>query len=268
MTTPHESETIYSNKHWEDRWTNNQIGWHDDTARTSLISLFQENASPKLSGRIFVPLCGASLDIMALAEIENVTEVVGIELSTLAVDKFFEEYFKSKENYKVLKLNECTSLHSGSFLKKGHNQDANKSQQPTVTIKIYQGDLFDSSESGWLNYELENYGGSPFDYIFDRASLIAINWDDRVKYIDLMMTLLGDNAKNMAYFLQGVDYPPGNWPGPPHIFTQESVEKYFQGKFKTIKHLSRDSWGAKFNTDEVFVDHWILGGGIVEKEKR
>jgi len=253
MTTPADNETIYSNQDWTRRWEDGTSSWHSNDLRQNLIDLVKNNATPKpLSGRIFVPLCGASLEMKALAEIPEVTEVIGIELSRLAIDKFFNEYYTptqenpTQENYKVYtreQVNSKTIVHSAG------------------KIKIYEADLFEKGSDSWVNLEFRKNGHSPFNLIFDRASLVAINWSDREKYVDLMVELLGENKKHMSYFLQGFEYPVGNWPGPPHIVNEKTVQQLFAKKFKNINLLSSESQGAKFNSEdgEVFCHNFIMG---------
>ena len=91
--------------------------------------------------------------------------------------------------------------------------------------------------------------------------MIAINWEDREKYIDLMIKLLGENCSKMSYFLQGMDYNKGEHLGPPHIFNQVSCEHYFGKKLGLIKHLDRQSQGERFGGVECWQDLWVMGGG-------
>merc|ERR1712109_322853 len=196
----HENEKFMSNSDWNGRWENNTASWHAGEARTEILKMMKENCTD-FKGTVFVPLCGASLDMIWLAE--KGLKVVGIEVSRLAIDKFFKEIYV-KDDYDIIQLEGCnTIIHK------------------TENITIYEADLYDCKELLDL---------APFDLIFDRASLVAINWEDREKYIDLMIKLLGKNVENMSYFLQGFDYPKGEHLGPPHIFNQANCDHYFGGK--------------------------------------
>merc|ERR1711879_707431 len=116
-------------------------------------------------------------------------------------------------------------------------------------IKIIETDLFE--------FDFTQF--APFDLIFDRASLIAINWEDRERYVDLMISLLGENLKKKSYFLQGMDYKKGEHLGPPHIFDQACCDHFFKDKI-VAKHLDRLFAGVRFNNVECWQDLWILGG--------
>ena len=62
---------------WASRWEQGQTGWHQ--AKVNSILLKYETAAwgPDGPDRVFVPLCGKSLDMVHLAA--SATEVLGIE---------------------------------------------------------------------------------------------------------------------------------------------------------------------------------------------
>ncbi|MBM4368050.1 MAG: thiopurine S-methyltransferase [Deltaproteobacteria bacterium] len=70
---------------WHERWTSNQIGFHQATTNELLSRHWHLDR-----GRVIVPLCGASRDLAWLAARGH--EVVGVELSELACARFFEEH--------------------------------------------------------------------------------------------------------------------------------------------------------------------------------
>ncbi len=73
---------------WHERWQRNEIGFHQDAPHPSLDRHWSALALPAGS-RVFVPLAGKSHDLLWLAERGH--EVVGIELSKLAVQQFNAE---------------------------------------------------------------------------------------------------------------------------------------------------------------------------------
>lgn len=73
---------------WRERWQKKEIGFHQPAYHTLLLKHWpQLQLAP--GSRVFVPLCGKSLDMVWLAEQGH--RVVGAELSELAVDEFFAE---------------------------------------------------------------------------------------------------------------------------------------------------------------------------------
>ena len=73
---------------WLARWNSHRIGFHRDAP---LPLLLKHWPALGLAGgsRVFVPLCGKSLDMVWLAEQGH--RVLGVELSELAVHAFFDE---------------------------------------------------------------------------------------------------------------------------------------------------------------------------------
>jgi thiopurine S-methyltransferase len=71
---------------WHDKWQRNQIGFHEPQANPLLLAHF-DSLSLRAGSRIFVPLCGKTLDINWL--LARGQRVVGAELSEIAVQQLF-----------------------------------------------------------------------------------------------------------------------------------------------------------------------------------
>ena len=67
---------------WHDKWQTNNIGFHQDQPHP-LLTQHLQSLSLSSSARIFVPLCGKSLDLAWL--IKQGYHVVGIDLSPIAI---------------------------------------------------------------------------------------------------------------------------------------------------------------------------------------
>lgn len=73
---------------WHDRWARHQIGFHESAVNPLLVEHFPSLGKMRPGSRVFVPLCGKTLDIdWLLARGHN---VVGIELSPVAVAELHE----------------------------------------------------------------------------------------------------------------------------------------------------------------------------------
>ena len=72
---------------WHERWSSNRIGFHREAPLPLLVTHWPALELPA-DARVFVPLCGKSLDMLWLAERGH--HVLGVELSELAVRQFFE----------------------------------------------------------------------------------------------------------------------------------------------------------------------------------
>jgi thiopurine S-methyltransferase len=79
---------------WHERWQQNQIGFHQGDINPYLIRYLPKLELPAGS-TVFVPLCGKSRDLLWL--VEQGMQVVGVELSPIAVETFFREAGMSHE---------------------------------------------------------------------------------------------------------------------------------------------------------------------------
>ena len=73
---------------WIERWKTQDIGFHQPQFEPAL-DKYWSRLGLRPGARVFVPLCGKSLDMQWLAE--HAHAVVGAELSEQAVDEFFAE---------------------------------------------------------------------------------------------------------------------------------------------------------------------------------
>src|SRR3546814_8142059 len=73
---------------WQQRWRDNRIGFHRDGV-LPLLEKHWPSLGLATGSRVFVPLCGKSLDMAWLAARGH--RVLGVELSPLAVGQFFDE---------------------------------------------------------------------------------------------------------------------------------------------------------------------------------
>ena len=84
----HQPETTTA-EYWLKRWENNDIEWQRDTVNKFLIKYIHELTSGRSNLRVFVPLCGKSIDMLWLADQGH--SVVGVEVAKLGIESFFEE---------------------------------------------------------------------------------------------------------------------------------------------------------------------------------
>ena len=71
---------------WLERWRQGQIGWHQPDVHPALLK-YWPGLDVDPSKRVFVPLCGRSLDMIWLARRGH--PVLGVELSPIAASEFF-----------------------------------------------------------------------------------------------------------------------------------------------------------------------------------
>ena len=184
---------------WHNRWQTNQTGWHESTVNPLLIAHFPSlNAPP--GGRVFVPLCGKSLDLGWL--LSRGYTVAGAELSELAVTQLFAE----------LGMEPNISAIGKHKLFRGEK------------IKIFVGDLFDLSR--------EMLG--PVDAVYDRAALVALPKATRVQYTAHLRTITAFAPQLVI----GYEYDQTIVPGPPFSVTSDELHRHYSDHY-TLTPLAR-----------------------------
>ncbi|XP_068682652.1 probable thiopurine S-methyltransferase [Montipora capricornis] len=207
-------------EYWKKRWEVNSIGWHRDEVNKMLQKYLDELTGGRSSVRVFVPLCGKSLDMLWLAEQGH--NVVGVELSKLAIECFFKE-----NNLKF-------SAEQVKLVAAVDPVDVYKCTEKPVTI--FSCDLFALSE--------EDVGGR-FDAIWDRGSLSAMQpavGDRGKRYTKKMRSLLADDGN---YLLESHYYELDRGNSPPASISIELRNEIFGEDF-----VLRELEVEKFRRDE------------------
>src|SRR3954462_4784994 len=73
---------------WHERWEKNEIGFHEPKPNPLLVK-YWDRLELKKGARVFVPLCGKTLDIGWL--LSKGFRVAGAELSQIAIDQLFAQ---------------------------------------------------------------------------------------------------------------------------------------------------------------------------------
>lgn len=136
------------NELWQQSWRDRNTAFHQTTVNPHLIR-FWSSLGLQATDRVFVPLCGKSLDLLWLAGQGH--SVIGVELSPLAVRAFFRENRLQASRRQVGKL---TLWENGR-------------------IGILCGDFFQLTAA-----DLGDIAA-----VFDRASLTALPDDIRAAYL-------------------------------------------------------------------------------------
>lgn len=178
---------------WIDKWTKEEIGFHQNSPHHFLKSFGKDFFHSKQT--VFVPLCGASVDMIYLRDLG--LKVVGVELSEKAVLRFFEENQLSYETSEVSSFKTYRS----------------------EKIEIYVGDMFKLGE-------LSKNIWSEIDCIYDRASIVALPQDLRLTYTEMIKKSLS----NAACFLISFSFD-NEEVGPPFSVDYNKLVSYYQGTF-------------------------------------
>lgn len=181
-------------KFWHERWENNLIGFHLDEVNPKLGEFWPElDLAP--GSRVLVPLCGKTLDLIWLAE--QGYEVVGVELSPLAVEAFFTEQGLQADKI----MSDCFDVwRSGN-------------------ITVFCADFFDlvAADVGTINA------------VYDRAALIALPKNMRSAYVRQLNSLLAGPMKGLLITLF---YDQAQMDGPPFAVSPEEVQNLLPDTWK------------------------------------
>ena len=196
---------------WHDRWENNLIGFHLDEVNPYL-KQFWNLLDLKPGAKIFVPLCGKSIDLLWLAE--QGCSVIGVELSPLAVEAFFTE----------------------NSLEADRRKEGDFEVWQSGNITIYCGDFFSMTQ--------EMLGD--IDAVYDRASLVALPTGMRQDYAQ-KLTALCPAAPRL---LVALEYEQSQMDGPPFSVSEAEITALYGDDFEIKPLLRQDMLGAneKFRT--------------------
>ena len=200
---------------WENMWRKDDLYFHRLEVHPYILQ-YEKHFPP--NSRIYVPLCGKSVDLVYLAD--KGFEVLGCEFVEKAVKQFFAE---QGLEYNVEK-DGATGIPVYTAVSK--------------KITIYQGDFF----------KLNSNIIGKFNAMWDRGSLVAINPSDKAKYATIMLELMASNCKYLLLtcVITGEDYH-----GPPYSAPNEEIDDLF-GKSCDIQVLESSQLDTR-NAQSFFV---------------
>lgn len=178
---------------WHRKWEKDEIAFHERRANPLLANHFSKLSLPEGS-RVFVPLCGKTLDIHWL--LDQGYRVAGVELSKIAVDQLFADL-----NMTPQVANEGALLH--------YSADR---------IDIFVGDLF----------ALSTHMLGAVDAIYDRAALIALPAEQRKRYASHVTEI----SRNAAQLLVCLEYDQSLMQGPPFSVDDDEVNQQYAGSYR------------------------------------
>lgn len=181
---------------WHQKWQKNEIGFHLPEANPLLVAHFQA-LKLNLGARIFLPLCGKTLDIAWL--LAQGLHVLGAELSEIAIVDLF----------KSLNLVPTISHLGGITQYSAHN------------IDMFVGDIFRVTSAMIGNV----------DAVYDRAALVALPEEMRKAYTAHLMTLTDKAPQLLICF----EYDQSLHVGPPFSINADEVSGHYGQAY--VPHL-------------------------------
>ncbi|MFG1462062.1 thiopurine S-methyltransferase [Xanthobacter sp. DSM 24535] len=173
---------------WRTKWENNQIAFHEGKPNALLVKHISHLNLHK-GARVFVPLCGKTRDIFWL--LSQGFEVVGAELSQLAVAQLFTDLDISPEISEAGALTRCSA----------------------PGIDIFIGDIF----------ELTRDTLGPVDAVYDRAALVALPKPLRERYAAHLVDITAAAPQLLICF----DYDQSLIDGPPFAVSPDTTRALY-----------------------------------------
>lgn len=169
---------------WKTAWDEGRIGFHRSEYHPQLLDHF-EKFQAESEQSILVPLCGKTLDITWLSH-QNLY-VTGVELCQKAILEYFQDH--NIDNYEV--------------------RDNSYTHQ---NINLIVGDFFD------YNYP------NGYDFIYDRAAIVALPPDMRKRYAKRCLELLKPQGKIL---LIAFEYDQSKVQGPPFNVQESEIHELY-----------------------------------------
>jgi thiopurine S-methyltransferase len=183
---------------WHDRWHANDIGFHQPKPHDGLTKHWPKLGLAKGTA-VLVPLAGKSLDMVWMADRGH--EVLGVELSPLAIDSFFAERCRAP-----------AAVSEGGFTVKRAGP-----------FELWCGDFLSLPASA-----TRRIAG-----VYDRAALVAMSSAAQHTYARKLAEL---TPRDVPVLLVALNYDPSEMDGPPFPIPRDRVAKLFSPLFG-IEHL-------------------------------
>ncbi|WP_373091816.1 thiopurine S-methyltransferase [Zhongshania sp.] len=190
---------------WHKKWESKDIAFHAATPNPLLLSYFDRLGLAN-NARVFLPLCGKTLDIGWL--LNQGYRVAGAELSTIAAEELFSELGFTPMRSELGAVQRYQAHH----------------------LDIFVGDIFA------LTSELLG----PVDAIYDRAALVALPDTLRAAYT----TLLKEITHTAPQLLINYDYDQSKLAGPPFSISDEELAHHYSGHYQSTLLSSEEVVGG------------------------
>ncbi|OIR02518.1 thiopurine S-methyltransferase [mine drainage metagenome] len=190
---------------WHQKWNKNEIGFHLPEANPLLVKHLPTLQLDQGS-RIFLPLCGKTLDIAWL--LTQGYHVAGAELSSIAIEDLFSSLNLAPN---IQQLGEVT-----------HYSAPN--------LDMFVGDIFAVSPAML----------GTVDAVYDRAALVALPEEMRKRYTAHLMTLTNNAPQLLICF----EYDQAQHAGPPFSICADEINQHYQASYDLTLLASEEVAGG------------------------
>ncbi len=243
------------------QWAGPKLGWHKDDVNphlakyTDLLLGNECNSTNDGAARVFVPLCGKSVDLAHLASHPKTSHVVGIDIVRDAAERFASDLdFPLEELEHNNECREAKEEEEGEGTRA--ENEKSRSSPPSTAMSVFRGeglsfvvgDLFDflsasgGDRSKWMSAGIipsETTTTAPpaltkylFDAIYDRASMVAITPSLRKEYVALMGELLQPGGAVLLVSLdrRNTTSDAAKKDGPPFSIDEAEIRQLYEGR--------------------------------------
>lgn len=208
---------------WHRKWETNDIGFHGSEANPHLVRHFGALSLEKGS-RVFLPLCGKSLDIAWL--LAGGYRVAGVELSRIAIEQLFAGLGVQPEISAAGALNRYRA----------------------AGIDIFVGDIF----------QLSGAALGPVDAVYDRAALVALPAEMRGRYAAHLAQITAGAPQLLVCY----EYEQALAAGPPFSVSDEEVGRYYRDAYDLNRLARVDVPGGLKGKCAARENVWLLKGRV------
>lgn len=205
-----------------------------------LLQSEEEDGNSTLTSRVFVPLCGKSVDLAYLSSHPKVSHVVGIDIVRTAAEEFAAEHPELLlEEEKVESNDDCANNVEGNVVEKECSSQSTISKFNGTSLTFLIGDLFAVPTE------------DRFDSIYDRASMIAIHPSLREDYVTLMGKLLQPGGSILLVSLdrRETTTDEAKKDGPPFSINEHEIRQLYESmswvesvtKLEEVNDLTSDA---------------------------
>lgn len=177
---------------WVQKWENDEIPFHEKDTNSLFVKYFEVLALVK-GDRVFVPLCGKTLDISWL--LSKGYRVAGAELSEIAIKQLFLDIGVEPKISDIGELKHYSA----------------------ENIDIFVGDIF----------QLSRPILGQVDGIYDRAALVALPAEIRKQYTTHIIELT-DNAPQLLICFE---YDQTVMDGPPFSISNNEINQHYDNRY-------------------------------------
>jgi thiopurine S-methyltransferase len=204
---------------WLQKWEKNEIAFHESEANPALVKNIKE-LSLVQDSRVFIPLCGKTLDIAWL--LLHGYRVAGAELSSNAIGQLF----------------------TGLGVKPKISQSGEVSHYSAENIDIFVGNIFNVSGK-MLGH---------VDAVYDRAALVALPEEIRHRYAKHLMEITNQAPQLLITY----QYDQTLQEGPPFSVSNEEVNQHYRDRYALTLLESIDIPGGLKGKCAATENIWLL----------